>query len=104
MRTLKPYLWTLGLLWVLPILAVVVGYLVLDHNVPPDSCEGIGFGCELSPADTMVLWAMIVGVPVLGTAGLVGIVTVAVVQGLRRRRERGVDGSSQPQPDPHYMT
>ena len=35
----------------------------------------------------MVLWAMIVGVPVLGPAGMIGIVVVAVVQSRRTGRD-----------------
>ena len=87
MRQLKPYLWTLGILWVLPAVAVLVGYLTLDKDVPPGSCEGIGFGCTLSPADGLVLVAMVIGVPVLIPAGIIGVVVVAVVQSRRARRE-----------------
>jgi hypothetical protein len=90
MRQLKPYLWTLFILWGLPILAVLVGYAVLDHDVPPGSCEGIGFGCTLSPADALIFWAMIVGVPVLVPAGAIGLVVVAVVQWARTRRSEPI--------------
>jgi hypothetical protein len=98
MISIKPYLWTLGLLWGLPTCGIVIGYLLLDKDVPPGSCEGIGFGCTLSPADTLMLWAML-SLPVFVTAGVVGVIVVAVVQWLRIRREGG-----RPARDLHYMT
>jgi hypothetical protein len=86
-RRTAPYLWMLGVLWLLPILLVILGYLVLDKDVPPGACEGIGFGCQLSPADGLLLVAVVYGVPVLFPAGLIGVLVIAIVQS---RRGRGV--------------
>ena len=75
----KPYAWTLGLLWGLPLTGVGIGYLLLPHDVPPGQCEGIGFGCTLSQADTMLL-LLVMGGPVLVTAGAVGCAIIALLQ------------------------
>ena len=90
----RPYAWALGLLWLLPALAVTIGYLVLPKRNPPGQCEGIGFGCTLTPADGVVFLGMLAAGPLVA-AGLVAVAVIAVVQGRRARRDarspRGVD-------------
>ena len=63
MRTARPYLWTLGLLWGLPALLVAGGYSVLDKEVQSGTCRGIGIGCRLSDADGLVFMFFVLGVP-----------------------------------------
>ncbi|MGG5260364.1 hypothetical protein [Phycicoccus avicenniae] len=85
-RPLRPYLVTLGVLWVLPAVLVGVLYLVLPHANAGGQCEGIGFGCTTNPADTALLLGILAS-PWLFAAGLVGCATIAVVRGVRARRE-----------------
>jgi hypothetical protein len=90
----KPYGWAIALLWGLPALVVGIGHVVLpDHN-SSGQCEGIGFGCTMTPADTILLLGMLAA-PVLLIAGLAAIVGIAVWQSLARRGERA------DQPGPH---
>ncbi len=83
---LRPYLWVLGLLWVLPAALVGVAWLVLPQDLPPGQCEGIGFGCTLSPADTAVLLAALAAGPLLAL-GVVGVAVVALVQAVQARHD-----------------
>jgi hypothetical protein len=87
----RPYAVALGLLWGLPALLVVVLHLTLPQHVPGGGCEGIGFGCSLSPADGIVLLGMLAA-PVLLLVGLVVCVVIAAVRARRARRERGPVG------------
>lgn len=82
----RPYAWTLGLLWGVPGAVVLVGYLVLSKDVPPGQCEGIGFGCTLSPADTLVLLGMMAA-PFLAAAGAVAVVLIALIRGRSRSHQ-----------------
>jgi hypothetical protein len=75
-RAARPYIWALGLLWVLPAVVIAVGYLVLPKDVAPGQCEGIGFGCELSPANNMLLMGAL-ATPILFSAGLIAVVVIA---------------------------
>ena len=68
----RAYLWALGLLWLLPAVVVGFGYLVSSKEVPAGGCEGIGFGCSLSPADGVLLMGVL-ATPILFSAGLVAI-------------------------------
>lgn len=64
----------------LPFLVAGVAWLVLPHDVE-SGCEGIGFGCTLSPADSAIFLAftsLIVTVP--------GLVVAAVVMTVWARR------------------
>jgi Na+/proline symporter len=81
-RSARPYLWTLGIVWGLPALAVAVGYVVLPHELEGGGCEGIGFGCTLTPADTVLFLGVLASGPLL-VAGLVAMVVIAVVQSRR---------------------
>jgi len=82
---LRPYLWTLGVLWLLPALLVGVLWLVLPKELPPGQCEGLGFGCTLSPADSVLVFAVMAG-PLVVTLGVAGVCVVAAVQTLRAHR------------------
>jgi hypothetical protein len=89
---LRPYLWTLGVLWLLPGVLVALGWLVLPKDLPPGQCEGIGFGCTLSPADTVLLLGLMAA-PALLAAGVIGVLLVATVQAVRSARAKSVDTS-----------
>jgi Na+/proline symporter len=79
----RPYLWIVGLVWVLPAVGTAVGYAVLPKHNSSGQCEGIGFGCVPSPADSLLLLAMFAAIPLL-VLGLVLIIIVAVLQSRRR--------------------
>ena len=83
-RTARPYLWTLGICWLLPAGAVAAGRALLPEHNASGQCEGLGFGCTLSPADGVVLLGL-VAAPFLIVAGLVACVLIAVVQHRRSR-------------------
>ncbi len=82
----RTYLWALGLLWLLPILVFLVGYAVLDKDVHGASCEGIGFGCSLSDADSLALLMGLFVAPVAAPAGLIAVAAIAFVRHRRRPR------------------
>lgn len=87
LRSLRPYLVVLGVLWLLPAATVAVLHLSLpDHNAG-GQCEGLGWGCTLPPADGVLLLGMMAA-PFLLVAGAVGCVVVALVRA-RRRGEAG---------------
>jgi uncharacterized membrane protein len=75
----KPYVWALGVVWALPAALAGLGYLLLPHEVGPGQCEGIGFGCTLTPADTLLVLAVLAA-PVLLVVGVITCVVIAVVQ------------------------
>lgn len=78
-RSRGPYAWALGILWALP--AVVFSAALLtapDHN-PSGQCEGIGFGCTLTPHDGTVFLAVL-SAPVLLLAGVLACLTIWVVR------------------------
>ncbi|RBY96632.1 hypothetical protein DQ237_08415 [Blastococcus sp. TF02-8] len=77
----RAYGYLLGALWLLPLVLVVVGALVLPDENADGQCEGIGFGCSLTPADGVGLLGA-VAAPFLGLAGAVG---AALLAGLRTR-------------------
>ena len=84
-RSARPYLWALGIVWGLPALAVGVGYGVLPKHLEGGGCEGIGFGCSLTPADAVLFLGVLASGPLL-VAGLVAMVVIAVAQSRRRGR------------------
>ena len=80
---MRPYLWVIGLLWVTPAVGVVAAHLLLpDHNAS-GQCEGIGFGCATTPADSVVLMGLLAS-PFLLVTGVVAMTTIAVWQSRRR--------------------
>ncbi len=76
---MKPYLWIVGLLWVGPALFVVGAHLMLPDENASGQCEGIGFGCATTPADTVVLLGILAS-PFLLLAGAVAMTVVALRQ------------------------
>ncbi|MGY1722467.1 hypothetical protein [Blastococcus sp. SYSU DS0533] len=72
----RAYGYLLGVLWLLPALAVVAGSLALPDENAGGQCTGIGFGCSLTPADS-VGFAGALAAPFLGIAGLLGVVLLA---------------------------
>lgn len=84
---LRPHLVALGLLWGLPLLLVVGGYLVLPKDKPNAQCGGLGFGCSLSDADAVLLIGMLAS-PYLVAAGIVAVLLIAIVQLVRHRARR----------------
>lgn len=80
----RPYFWALAILWALPAAAFSAWILTApDHN-PDGQCEGIGFGCTLTPHDGAVFLA-IFSTPVLL---LVGALVCLVIWAVRRRKDR----------------
>ena len=89
---LRPYLWVLGVLWLLPVLLVAGAWLVLPQDLPAGQCEGIGFGCTLSPADSALLLGVLAGPTLLGL-GVLGVAVVAIVQAALHARRPSVGDS-----------
>ncbi|WP_028047413.1 hypothetical protein [Cellulomonas sp. URHE0023] len=85
-RHLKPYIWALGIVWGLPVVAVVLGWVFLPHDNPDGACEGIGFGCSPSPADGLLIVAAMFGVPILTGVGLLVCGVIALMQYIGRPR------------------
>jgi hypothetical protein len=78
----------LGLLWGLPLLVTVVGYVILPKHVTAERCVGLGrLSCDLPPADTLLISAL-VATNVLVPAGLLGVAVLAVRHRSRPRRAR----------------
>lgn len=75
----RPYLWALGLLWLLPAVAVVVGHLTLPDEPSSGQCEGIGFGCTPAPNDAVLLLGLMAA-PFLFAAGIVAVAIIALFQ------------------------
>ena len=64
-------MWAIGVLWVAPAVFVVAAHLLLpDHNAS-GQCEGIGFGCATTPADTVLL--LVLASPFLLLAGVIAM-------------------------------
>ena len=84
-RSMRSYLWVVGLFWVLPAVLTVLGYLFLPHHNASGQCEGIGFGCVPAPNDGLVIFMGVLGAPVLLVSGLVAMGVIALVRFLRRR-------------------
>lgn len=70
-----PYAVTLGVLWVLPLVLMLVLHATLpDHNAN-GQCSGIGFGCVPPPRDSVVfLWLLASPFLVLAGALVCGVI------------------------------
>ena len=73
-----------GLFWALPGGVLLVGYLTLPDYIS-GGCEGIGFGCTLTPKDGTVLVATLLYPLVVG-AGLLIMGVIAMARAWRRRQ------------------
>lgn len=71
-RFVRSLAWMFGAVAVPWVLAVVAYGLAADSN-PPGQCEGIGFGCTLTPRDSVLFAMVFLGVPI--TAGAVVVAT-----------------------------
>ncbi|GIF49121.1 hypothetical protein DFJ67_3227 [Asanoa ferruginea] len=87
-RTGKAALWLVAA-HVAVLAACGVGVLTQSDQVPEGQCEGIGWGCTMSPRDgslfVLVLWVL----PAALVSLLVCLVTVGVVAAIRDRRRKG---------------
>lgn len=68
----SPYLRLTLVLVALPVALFALSQLLLPHQNPGGTCEGIGFGCALPPADVAALLFALAAVP-LATAWATGI-------------------------------
>ena len=78
-----PYVGVAGLFWALPGGILLVGYLTLPDYIS-GQCEGIGFGCTLTPKDGTALVAILLYPLVIG-AGLVMVGVIPMVRAWRHR-------------------
>ena len=77
-----PYLAVAALFWVVPGLGLLFGYLTLPDYNASGQCEGIGFGCALTPKDGMQFAAMFLYPFVV----VVGLLIMGVIAITRRQR------------------
>lgn len=85
-RSARPYLIALGVLWLLPAVLVGVLHLVLPDQNASGQCSGIGFGCTLTPSDSVLFLGYLAALP-LFFLGLVACLVIAVMQARRSRRD-----------------
>ncbi|WP_073259934.1 hypothetical protein [Cryptosporangium aurantiacum] len=64
----------------LPIVVFLVVLALLPAAKSDDTCDGIGFGCDLNPRDTVLVIGIAVGGPALGIAVLIGEVTLLLLR------------------------
>jgi len=87
----RAYALVLGFFWVLPAVLVAVLHWVLpDHN-RPGQCEGLGWGCTLTPADSVLLFGFLAA-PFLLVAGPLACVVIFAVRYVRGPRGARGDG------------
>ena len=79
------YLGVAGIFWLAPAVALLLGYLTLPDYNASGQCEGIGFGCTLTPKDGVHFAALFV-YPVGVVAGLLVMAVIAGTRAWRRRR------------------
>ena len=77
-----PYQCVMGLFWAVPAGALLLAYLVLPDHISRQ-CDGIGFGCMVTPKDGTVLLAMYV-YPLLVIAGFLIMSIIAMGRALHR--------------------
>ena len=86
-RSARPYLVALGLLWVAPAVLVLVLHLTLPDYNASGQCAGLGFGCTLTPSDGVLFLGYLAALPLV-VVGLVTCLVIAVVRVRRGHRER----------------
>lgn len=62
------------------VIVMAVARRLASPNVAAGECSGLGFGCVLSPQDTIDLYSWIVGVPVVVVATIIAKVLAARAQ------------------------
>lgn len=78
----RAYALVLGLFWVLPAVLVATLHWVLpDHN-PSGQCEGIGWGCTPTPADSVLLLGFLAA-PFLLVAGPLACALIFAIRYVR---------------------
>jgi len=93
-----PYQCVMGLFWAAPAGVLLLAYLVLPDHIS-SQCDGIGFGCLVTPKDGTVLLAMYV-YPLVVVAGLLIMSIIAMGRALHRAwgrqavTARGAGGAS----------
>ncbi|GGF30684.1 hypothetical protein GCM10010922_02100 [Microbacterium sorbitolivorans] len=75
-RTRTAYI-TLGALVLVALVAFVVMYALAPTENANGQCSGIGWGCTLTPRDTLVFLGMFVGIPALLGTLILGAVAIA---------------------------
>ena len=80
----RAYLYIVGVLWVLPLAAIALGYAVLPKRVPQGGCDGLGWGCSLAPAESVALLGVLVAGPLI----LAGLTALSILVFLRRSAGR----------------
>ncbi len=75
----RAYWYVLAVLWLVPVLLAVAGSLLLPDENANGQCEGIGFGCSLTPADTAPL-LVVLAAPFLVGGGLVALLVLALAR------------------------
>jgi len=79
----RAYLVALGLIWVLPAALLLLLYLTLPDYNASGQCEGIGWGCTLTPADGIAFLALLAA-PFLFVLGLLVCAVIFFVRYVRR--------------------
>jgi hypothetical protein len=77
-RRLRPYLWTLLILWVLPAAAFTAAYYAMPHK----------FGTLWDPADKLALVAAFLGIPLLLGVGVIAVICIAIWQAKHRKKDK----------------
>lgn len=80
-------------LWLVVGHAVVLALCFAATYTQPDQvadgqCEGIGWGCTMTPRDGTQLALIVFGLPTLTISLLICLVAVAVINGIRNRRKQ----------------
>ena len=81
-RRLRPYVWTLLILWVLPAVAFTVAYYSLPHSS----------GTFWDPADKLALVAAFLGIPILVGVGVIAVICIAIWQAKHHKRDKSCRG------------
>ena len=80
-RRLRPYVWTLLILWVLPAAVVTVAY----YSRPHDS------GTFWNPTDKVALVAAFLGIPLLIGVGVIAVICIAIWQAKHHKKDKSAE-------------
>jgi hypothetical protein len=73
----RAVLWVVGVHVALVLVGWAGTYLLADQNAD-GQCEGLGFGCTMTPQDTARFAIMFLGVPALVVTLLISLVVIAL--------------------------